>query len=715
MFRSRTGSATPSLIVRTFTLALAGLLLSPAQFTAQFRSGVQVVEVDVRVFDEAGRFVTDLTREDFELLESGVSQQLQTLYLVGTDHPPRQGGLPDGSVAASTGASAATARQTWVFVFDVNHLTAGAGFDRARAAVEDFIRDRFKDGDMAGVVAGARMVNNRLTSVREELAEAVKSVKPLTDSRSRHIELTREWPRLQDEAEALRIASNDREAVNRAVTRACSEDPDACSRVSPDLEILEKARRVQRDVQRATSETLTALNGLASGLAKMPGPKTIVFLSDGFLAQELETTLRTVVGQTARAGARIYAIDVRGLNRGRGADVIDRAQANDPAGASVQFDMQEDGPNSLAVDTGGMMIRNENNIGRALDAIADDANRYYVLGYQPVNANFDGKFRSIEVRVPRPGVRVRARRGYLALEPSRMLMPEQTARTEVPAYEDNSRTDVRTNEEKAATPTEAGPNTVAVGPNTVQVGPNFSSGSPVTPPSATTSAGVRLRPDADKRVEELSRGEMATADAHARRGWEAYQRGDVEAAIGPLTESAAQPGVRPWVLYTLGLSQMALGRTQDAAKSWEHVRNAAPDFAPVYIDLAETYIQLSEVSKALAVLREAEKRWPGDPEPHNAVGVIHVRRGALDEAIESFAKAAEAAPGEPLAYFNLGRAYELRFARGQRYVSSQRRWTASEDDRKKATENYQRYVRLGGPYVRLANEALSRLEWQKKP
>jgi tetratricopeptide (TPR) repeat protein len=426
------------------------------------------------------------------------------------------------------------------------------------------------------------------------------------------------------------------------------------------------------------------------------------------VTQELETTLRTVVGQTARAGARIYAIDVRGLNRGSGADLIDRAQAHDPAGASVQFDMQEDGPNTLAVDTGGMMIRNENNIGRALDTIADDANRYYVLGYQPVDANFDAKFRSIEVRVARPGVRVRARRGYLALEPSRMLIPQPVQTLTEPAAGASG----------GVLPPKGG----SYGPHggveggsagLPLTGGSYGAGGVVATPAAPATGGVRLRPDADRRVEELSRGEMATADTHAKRGWEAYQRGDVEAAIGPLTESAAQSGVRPWVLYTLGLSQMALGRTQDAATSWEQVRNAAPEFAPVYIDLAETYVQLSEVTKALAVLREAEKRWPRDPEPHNAVGVIHVRRGALDEAIEAFAKAAAAAPGEPLAYFNLGRAYELRFARGQRYVSSQRRWTASEDDRNKATENYQQYVRLGGPYVRLANEALGRLAWQK--
>jgi VWFA-related protein len=185
--------------------------------------------------------------------------------------------------------------------------------------------------------------------------------------------------------------------------------------------VREKARRLRNDFERASLDTLRTLNGLASGLAKIPGPKTIVFVSDGFVVDNVATTLQSVVGQVGRAGARVYAIDARGI-RIAGADV-DQMLADDPAGGPARFDMAADGSNSLAVDTGGIMIRNQNNIGRALEAVAADANRYYVLAYQPLNTAFDGKYRPIQVRVKRPGVVVRARRGYLALEPSKMLIP----------------------------------------------------------------------------------------------------------------------------------------------------------------------------------------------------------------------------------------------------------------------------------------------------
>jgi VWFA-related protein len=274
------------------------------------------------------------------------------------------------------------------------------------------------------VIAGDKMVNNRLTSVREELATAVKQVKPSNESRSLFIQLRREWPRFQDEDEAIRASRNERDVIARVVGRACAQEPDSCRGVDVESIVRSKAIMLQQQIHKSSNQTMATLYGLASGLAKIPGPKTVVFLSDGFVVQDVETTLHSVVGQTARAGGRVYAIDVRGLARGVDAGNVDQMLTDDPYFATTKFDTQADGPNSLAVDTGGVMIRNENNIGRALDAVARDSGRYYVLGYQPTNTNFDGRFRPIEVRVKRDGVRVRARRGYLALDPAQLTLPQ---------------------------------------------------------------------------------------------------------------------------------------------------------------------------------------------------------------------------------------------------------------------------------------------------
>ena len=677
----------------------------PSQPT--FRSGVQIVEVDVRVFDKDNRFVTDLTQDDFELVEDGKPQRIDAMYLVrgqtgvGPGPDPTQTGVIAGS---DSPAPPPVAPQTWIFFFDLNHLTPGSGFDRARKAVEDFVASRFKDGDLAGVLAGDKMINNRLTSVRRELLDAIAQVKPRSDSRTRYIELTREWPRLQSEEEAIRIARAEREWIQRAVVRACADDQQQCE--VADSAVRQKGQKVGADILRASLESLRSLNALANGLARVPGPKTLVLLSDGFVAQEIETTVRGVIGQIARAGGRVYAIDVRGLDR-TGSNV-EQLQADDPAGPSVKFDSLADGPNSVAVDTGGIMIRNENNIGRALDRVAEDAGTYYVLAYRPANADFDGKFRPIQVRVRRDGLRVRARKGYLALPPARMTVPQPVNSGRPEDAQGTAHTP------DAVPPTAADPKPI----EPVNALPP-SIGTVVAPGAATETPGaVRLRPDTEERIKALSDRENIAVDRKARtadveRGWDAYQKGDIETAEAAFSKAAGDPSVRPWVLYALGMSQAALGRVDDAIASWQRVRRAVPDFEPVYMDLADSYAAKSDLSSALAIVREAEKRWPKSADVQSAIGVIHVRRGALDEGIAALAEASRLSPEDGLMLLNLGRAYALRFHRGRRYVTSQRRWVAPEGDRERAIEALQRCVALGGPYAAQATEELSVLKWSK--
>ena len=685
-----------------FLVAVLGAQ-QPEQQPPTFKSGVQLVEVDVRVFDKEGRFIPDLTREDFELLEDGAPQRIAAMYIVGTASPEsRVPGAPSRSVPISEpGSPSPASPQTWIFFFDLNHLTPGGGFDRARKAVEDFIRDRFQDGDVAGILAGDKMVNNRLTSIRQELLEGVKQVKPRGDARSRYFELTRDWPRMINEEEAVRIARSEREWIQRAVTRACSDDPGQCQ--IADTEVRQKGQRLATDIHQASMATLTSLNALAAGLSRIAGPKTVVFLSDGFVVQDIETTLRSVVGQVTRAGARVYAIDVRGLDRSGQRNLIDQAQAEETGGAFVKMDAVADGSNSVAVDTGGLMIRNENNIGRALDRIAEDAGRYYVLAYQPANSNFDGKYRPIQVRVKREGLRVRARRGYLALPPSRLLRPQ--AITTTPERKEPAPAADAAADEPPASPT-APIEPVSTLPSDAKV--------VAEPTSGTPGTAVRLRPDIEGRVKALSeRDGKQPAGNLVNRGWEAYQRGDIEGAADLLSRAISGAPVDAWVYYALGMSQAGLGRLDDAIRSWEHVRKAVPDFEPIYMDLADTYAAKSDLTTALAIVREAQKRWPNSPDVHSAVGVIHVRRGALDDGIEALEKVVELTPDDPLAHLNLGRAYALRFHRSRRYVSSQRGWTARQGDRTKAIDALRRCVKLGGPYATQASEELSVLEWSK--
>lgn len=688
----------------------------PQSAQQTFRSGRQLVEVDVRVLKD-GQFVTDLGAADFELTEDGVPQKVESLVLIAPPAPVAPSAPAPSAPDAPSAPPAPTRspRQTWLFVFDTNHLTPGP-FGRAREAAAKFIAEKFRDGDIGGVVVDGRMVNNRLTSDRAELKAAVEAMKMPGNLRSRQLD-QREWPRLQDEFEAFRIVNNDREALNVAVARACTEEPDACRRAPPDMQVMQKARVTVDESRKATQLTLSTVNALGNNLGRIPGAKTVVFFSEGFVLTQMEAILRDSVGRVATAGAHFYTIDVRGLNRGPVSQIIDQAVAGASITSGPTFDMQADGINSLAVDTGGFAIRNENNFSRALDQIQQDTGTYYVIAYSPTNAAFDGKYRSIGVKVSRPGVKVRSRRGYLAIESTRLTTPTAISPT---------------------APVGAGASPMAPGGAGVSPKPDseapraeadvkpsealqslLSAPLPTIPGSADSAklvealkqsdfafASARLRPDA--RYGATS----ASIESHSEAGWTAYEKGDVETAAKELGAAAAAPDARPWVVYALGLSQFALRQHKEAAGSWERVRREVPEFEPVYFNLADAYGLQQSDTAALKVLRDAETRWPKDAEVANAIGVIQVRRGSLDAAVESFERATRVQPEDALGYFNLARTCQMRMLKSQRYDRQTEKWIGGDSDRRRAVAAYEQYVKIGGPYERQAKEALAALAWK---
>ncbi|HTI36750.1 MAG TPA: VWA domain-containing protein [Vicinamibacterales bacterium] len=695
-----------------------------------FQSGTQVVQVDVRVFDKDGHFVTDLAPGDFEVKEDGIPQQVGALTLIGanpsSNAPSTEHRAPSTEhPAPSTEHQAPSTPSTWLFVFDTTHLSP-PGLQRTQKAVEEFLQSKFHDGDLGGIVFEGKMANNRLTTVREELVKAVGDMRLPSDIISYQNTMRREWPRIQDEFEAWRIADqNDKDALQQAIIRACSDEPDRCKQAPPDVEIQDKSRQIMTAADTATALTLRVVEVLCNGLARMAGPKTVVFFSEGFLTLKATAALQHATGMANRAGAHFYTIDARGLNKGSASSsIIDEPYAFDSAGPSVRMDLQEDGTNSLAVDTGGLAIRNENNFGKALDTIQRDAGTYYVLGYTPTNQKFDGKYRAISVSVNRPGVKVRARRGYLAIEPAKLLKPVPI--TTAPAAKSTS-----TGPASAAPAVTGGALAPegAPGATSISAAPvapaaelpsaattGASASTSVPDPTAASATSLRKRIESKGLVEELQHSTERLAPTKASdaagKGWAAYEKGDVEGAVHYLGEAARSSDAHPWVRYALGLAHLALQQYPDAVTQWEQVRHEAPDFEPVYFNLADGYMLQKDDATALKVLRDAEQRWPRDAEIYNAMGVLQIRRGALDSAVDSFAHATSVAPQDGLAYFNLGRAYQMRAVKSQRYDSARERWVGGEADTKNAVAAFDKYVRIGGPFVQQAKEALQVLAWK---
>ncbi|MGE5242772.1 MAG: tetratricopeptide repeat protein, partial [Betaproteobacteria bacterium] len=298
----------------------------------------------------------------------------------------------------------------------------------------------------------------------------------------------------------------------------------------------------------------------------------------------------------------------------------------------------------------------------------------------------------------------RARKGYVAAP--RPAATTESARLKPGAPSDTPRapSDAPTPSSTAPAPAEA-PSRPA--PAAAPAAP--ATGTVVPKAADTGSAALHLRPDAARNVEELAAN---APDADAKRGWTAYQRGDLESARASLAAAAARPTARPWVHYALGQADYALGRYQDAVAEWETVRAGAPEFQPVYFDLVDGYIQLHDPDRAIGAMHAAQSRWPADAEVYEALGVVQTTRGALNDAIASFQKAVSLAPKDAVGYFNLAKALELRYVRTRRFVERTHTWMGNKSDLENAILNYKRYLEIGGPLENSAREGLARLNWE---
>jgi VWFA-related protein len=657
-----------------------------------FRAATDIVEVDVVVQDRQGRFVTDLSPGDFAVSEEGAAQRVTLFYLVESGIARAQA-LPAPEGPAGASAPAPRTPRFFIVYFDDAHLTPG-GFKRVQAAALTLFSKEFKPGDIGAVVYNGAMANGRLTSDREELVKAIKNAKPNSAKNSRLMD-ERSFPRLS-EIEAVRIqVNNDQNIRAEVIRRAIEDDPGMRVDIIESL-VDVKTLNLSSTAQAESNQTLQGLLAVMNGLAKIDGRKTMFLLSEGFIAEESWPLVKAAVDGASRANARLYTLDARGLERGL-RSIYDVAPGGSDSGLRLleQQDAGGDPINSLAVDTGGFVIRNTNFFDAAVKQIADDAGTYYVLGYLPEKAA-DGKFRRLSVKVTRPGLIVRARRGYVATPRAASTPAVTSAGATSPPRAESA---LHPAPDDTREPAPADPVAVPAG-----------SGDAVLVPAAPAGNGVRLRPNVATHVTDLAAAN-AGPDKDATVGWEAYQRGDVATARTFLATAAARRTAQAWVHYALGQSEYALRNYAAAVSAWERVHNSAPDFEPVYFDLVDGYLQLKEYDKAVRLMRSAAERWPRDPEVFNALGVVQTSRGSLDDAVKSFGQAVAAAPGDAIGYFNLGKAMEMRYYRSRHYVQQLRTWVANESDRAGAMENYERYLAVGGPYGEAARAGLTRLNW----
>jgi VWFA-related protein len=390
-----------------------------------FPGQADVVTVDVVVTDGSGSPVTDLRREDFSVSEDGVAREIIAFEAV--DRPVAASGEPALELRRSTNHPDPRHRAAgFVVVFDGLHLDPAEAV-RARKAVAGFLETGVAAGDrvaLVGTTEGTRW-SAGMPEGREALLQVLSRLQgrsvgesardAMTDYEAMRIDQERD-PVVTDQVMRRLLATGEiqHDTLTPRETSTDTNDIVAWRSLTQS-----RAAQVYARARVRTEQALGVIERSLDALAGTPGRKSLVLVSGGIVQDPRLGVFRRVVSAARRANAAIYFIDVRGLvaaTSGLQADVNEPLSSQDLSAGAGLDEIREasEGSEELAVDTGGFVIRNRNDLGAGLARVGRESRSYYLLGYTPPGRVADGKFRKISVKVARPGVTVRARRGYWA-------------------------------------------------------------------------------------------------------------------------------------------------------------------------------------------------------------------------------------------------------------------------------------------------------------
>ena len=387
-----------------------------------FRTGINFVRVDVIITDKNGNQIADLQPADFDVSEDGKAQKIETFKLVKLD-----GGRVDAAkepvrqIRTDYDEESEAARddvRLFAIFLDDYHVRRGASLS-VRNPITRFIDTQIGPSDMVGVMYPLESTASvRMTRNHDAVMRAIQQFQ------GRKYDYT---PRNQFEERYAYYPTEIVEKIRNQVSLSAikslivhmgslKEGRKALILVSEGFTNMLPPQMRNADATQPGSGNPNAFNPLA-GLND-PNEDRAAF----FASLDLETDLREVYDQANRNNVAIYAIDPRGLP-------VFEFDINE--GVNIQTDSSYlrstmDTLRTLSENTDGRAIVNRNDLDVGMKQITRDSSAYYLIGYNSSQAPSDGKFHEIKVRVKRPGVQVRARKGYWA------LTQEQTVRAQAP-------------------------------------------------------------------------------------------------------------------------------------------------------------------------------------------------------------------------------------------------------------------------------------------
>lgn len=406
----------------------------------RFRGGTNLVRLDVYVAKD-GTAVTDLTADDFEVLEDNAPQQVTSFELV----------QPRGVVADSARVELNSTREmrdrlaspdtrAFVLFLDTLHVQVEGSY-RAQNPIAALLDRVIGADDLVGVMTPEISARNvtyspRTTSIDRLLTDnwAWGQRGAVTGTDPREAELKLCYPDVPDLGTAGIAAELIARRRERRVIAALEDLLGEIERQREErtfVLLLTEGwllpgpdERLARVIQRPDGGSAPVPGG---AVPIGPGPDGRMTTGPAgdrdrslqscerertmLAASNLGMEFRQMLQRANRANVSFYPIDPRGLVA---FDAPIGPERPPPPALDAQLLRQrQDGLRVLAAETDGTVVLNTD-IARALPRLLTDIGSYYLLGYVSTNQKLDGRYRRLTVRVKRPGLDVRARPGYLA-------------------------------------------------------------------------------------------------------------------------------------------------------------------------------------------------------------------------------------------------------------------------------------------------------------
>jgi VWFA-related protein len=366
----------------------------------KFEATSQLVVINVSAKTKSGEPMEGLKAADFTVTEDGKTQpvkvfEFQRLEETALPQPELTSGTAAPAVKSAAPASIAPAkpgeirykdRRLLVLFFDQSGMPVADQLRTQKAAIK-FLTTSATQSDLVAVMAYSTTLNvlQDFTDDRDQLVKVIKGLS------------------IGDTGMSNGSTGDDSEAdTGAAYTQDDSE-----------FNIFNTDRK------------LAALEGAVKMLASLPEKKALVYFASGMTLNGMDNQaqLRATVNAAVRGNVAFYPVDARGLVAA--APMGDATQASQGgqamySGSSQRtsqsnFQNQQESLYTLATDTGGKALLDQNDLALGIQQAQQDISSYYILGYYSTNSDLDGRYRKVKVQLNKTlTAKLDYRSGYFA-------------------------------------------------------------------------------------------------------------------------------------------------------------------------------------------------------------------------------------------------------------------------------------------------------------